>query len=1155
MKFEHVLLTDTMKESASKIIFYLSVILLLLSGAELQAACTSITTQPASTTICSGVNTTFAIVTAGGSTTYQWQVSKDGGTTWTNLTNVLPYSTVTTATMNITGTPAVMNGYKFRCSLNGSCGFSSAVSLTVSASTVQVPIANFVAHYPFNGNANDESGSLNAGTLQAAPTLTTDRFGIANKAYLFNGTSQYVSTSNLYSSPNNFTISIWFKTTSTSGGKLIGFGNSQSATSSAYDRHIYMSAAGQLYYGVSYATLKTPSAYNDGIWHQVTGTMSSTNGMKLYVDGELIVSNAGTTSGQAITGYWKIGFDNLAAWLDAGNSYFAGSLDDVYIYSTELTATQVLNLSRNAYGASNDGPGCSGTTINFAAPTLSGATYSWTGPNSFSSTSQNPAITNISSANNGIYTLTTTQSGCTFTSYTLLRAASIYNTISCDVLSLCSSNTPSIITGTPSGGNGTYTYQWQSSTTSSTTDFANISGATSVSYTPSSLSQTTWFRRIVTSNLCTSTSAALKITVYGSAPGTPSVFGNNLWNIYSYSDNNFSTYAGYYTESSLTFNSNTKWGESYNPSIYSDYSGCVVGNDQFSLSAKRTNFTAGTYQIDLSHDDDISLYINGVMVASQSGIVDVSNAWTGTLGPTTEIELRLKEGYGGARLAPTFTSKTAATGVTAGTLSGTATICSGSTAALTGTVGASTPTANACYMNYQWQSSSNNSTWSNISSATSQNYTTTALTSTTYFRRVDTDACGNTATTNTITITVNPVLTMTTSIAASSTLICAGTSTTFTATTVNGGTASPAAPLAYDDFNTTPGALEAKTSGSGWEKAWYVQNSDVTVPGYNVSSSSPMTYSTLKTTGNYAIGGYAYLSAGRMIDVGNAAFAPYLSSGLIGASGTTMYISALMRKDVNYDDELSLQTHSNWIECFATENATGMGYFGSSSNTSGVRYWSLKVNGAVIQTTVPVSVGTTALLVMKITFGATNTISLFVNPSSIGSAEPAAILTTTTTSAVAFKAIAFYGGNSINQSSIDEIRIASSYASATPTTSSLSYQWQLNNTNISGATNSTYTTSTLASGDAIKTIVTSVASCLANSTATSNILTATSGQWLGTTSNAWNTASNWCGGIPALTTDVVIPSGTPNSPEIASAGASAKNLTVNSGATLTLASG
>ena len=54
-----------------------------------------------------------------------------------------------------------------------------------------------VAYYPFNGNANDESGNGNNGLLIGAKP-TTDRLGEANKAFLFDGTSSYILTSHLH---------------------------------------------------------------------------------------------------------------------------------------------------------------------------------------------------------------------------------------------------------------------------------------------------------------------------------------------------------------------------------------------------------------------------------------------------------------------------------------------------------------------------------------------------------------------------------------------------------------------------------------------------------------------------------------------------------------------------------------------------------------------------------------------------------------------------------------------------------------------------------------------------------------------------------------------------------------------------------------------
>lgn len=61
----------------------------------------------------------------------------------------------------------------------------------------------------------------------------------------------------------------------------------------------------------------------------------------------------------------------------------------------------------------------------------------------------------------------------------------------------------------------------------------------------------------------------------------------------------------------------------------------------------------------------------------------------------------------------------------------------------------------------------------------------------------------------------------------------------------------------------------------------------------------------------------------------------------------------------------------------------------------------------------------------------------------------------------------------------------------------------------------------------------------------------TPGTWLGTTSTDWNTASNWCGGVPTASTNVVIPNVT-NKPTIGAAGGLCNNITINSSATLTI---
>jgi len=63
--------------------------------------------------------------------------------------------------------------------------------------------------------------------------------------------------------------------------------------------------------------------------------------------------------------------------------------------------------------AGNNGPICAGGTLTLSTPTVAGATYSWTGPNSFSSTQQNPSIANATTAASGTYNVTVTVNACT----------------------------------------------------------------------------------------------------------------------------------------------------------------------------------------------------------------------------------------------------------------------------------------------------------------------------------------------------------------------------------------------------------------------------------------------------------------------------------------------------------------------------------------------------------------------------------------------------------------------------------------------------------------------------------------------------------------------------------------------------------------------
>ncbi|MCZ2356880.1 MAG: gliding motility-associated C-terminal domain-containing protein, partial [Bacteroidia bacterium] len=72
-----------------------------------------------------------------------------------------------------------------------------------------------------------------------------------------------------------------------------------------------------------------------------------------------------------------------------------------------------INPVPNPASASNNGPLCEGQTLNLTATAVSGASYSWSGPNGFSSNQQNPTIGGVTLANGGTYNVVTVAAGCT----------------------------------------------------------------------------------------------------------------------------------------------------------------------------------------------------------------------------------------------------------------------------------------------------------------------------------------------------------------------------------------------------------------------------------------------------------------------------------------------------------------------------------------------------------------------------------------------------------------------------------------------------------------------------------------------------------------------------------------------------------------------
>lgn len=295
-----------------------------------------------------------AAIVAGGDTTFC-----KGGVVSLNLTSATGYAyqwtcdnAKITGAMGTTFAAKASGTYRVEVT-NQSCTLkSNTITVTAKATTadigdtIAVSTSKLVTYYPFTGadDFKDMSGNSNNNSGIYCNS-TYDRFSQYNHATYFDGLKSYMYTTQKFSHPDTITLSLWFKTNTNKGGRLIGLGNAAGeGLSTSSDRHIYMDNSGKMYFGVNNGTptiVSSTKSYNDDKWHLVTATLSD-KGMKLYVDTVLVNSRTTPTVGGAYTGNWKLGWDNLTGWPNKPDSaHFKGTLDEVRIYTRELSIEEV----------------------------------------------------------------------------------------------------------------------------------------------------------------------------------------------------------------------------------------------------------------------------------------------------------------------------------------------------------------------------------------------------------------------------------------------------------------------------------------------------------------------------------------------------------------------------------------------------------------------------------------------------------------------------------------------------------------------------------------------------------------------------------------------------------------------------------------------
>jgi sugar lactone lactonase YvrE len=145
------------------------------------ATLTVLASQLANETVTTGHGVTFTaggsaggdVIYSGGSAGFQWQVSTDGGLTWTNLANNSTYSGADTGTLELSGVTASLNGneYRYVISVLGGTSTSNAATLTVAQAFFPHPTCIAV-----DGSGNLYVGDASADTIRkitATGTVTT----------------------------------------------------------------------------------------------------------------------------------------------------------------------------------------------------------------------------------------------------------------------------------------------------------------------------------------------------------------------------------------------------------------------------------------------------------------------------------------------------------------------------------------------------------------------------------------------------------------------------------------------------------------------------------------------------------------------------------------------------------------------------------------------------------------------------------------------------------------------------------------------------------------------------------------------------------------------------------------------------------------------
>jgi hypothetical protein len=229
----------------------------------------------------------------------------------------------------------------------------SLATATMAQVPNYVPTNGLLGWWPFNGNANDESGNGLNGSVNGA-TLTSDRNGNANKAYSFDGTDDYilVPPTNLLSTNSNsiITISYWVNSNVALGTNknifnLRSSNNSDFASFWNYPNDERVSFNSYNMPISSGITFEGNATVVNGNWYHLVGIYDySTNIITMYLNGNLISTTTYGTASIALLTTPKLTIGARNDYTNSITFFFNGKIDDFGIWNRALTQQEITDL-------------------------------------------------------------------------------------------------------------------------------------------------------------------------------------------------------------------------------------------------------------------------------------------------------------------------------------------------------------------------------------------------------------------------------------------------------------------------------------------------------------------------------------------------------------------------------------------------------------------------------------------------------------------------------------------------------------------------------------------------------------------------------------------------------------------------------------------